>query len=394
MLGRRAVVATVGVLALCATGCSGGTPQAGAPSSTPSSSPAPASSSAPPNTATQASQEQRLTPAQQAGQRVIYSYPGKTVPASLLAHVKAGEVAGVIFFKENIPSRAQLTAAIDKLNAANAQSPVKQPLLLLTDQEGGQIRRLPGAPESSAKEDGAAADPVAAARRSGTEAAQNLAGAGMNANAAPVLDVYRKPGDFADRTERSYSRDPRAVAADAGAFADAQQAGGVAATAKHFPGLGSATATANTDEEPVTLDVPLETLRSVDEAPYPSLIKAGVRMVMSSWAIYPALDPKRPAGLSPAVVRKELRERLGFGGVTITDALEAKSLRQFGDSGSRGLLAAQAGQDLILASGRSVSQGEQVATALKNGLTSGDLDSADNAAALDRITGLRSGLGH
>ncbi|KJS51673.1 beta-N-acetylhexosaminidase, partial [Streptomyces rubellomurinus subsp. indigoferus] len=108
----------------------------------------------------------------------------------------------------------------------------------------------------------------------------------------------------------------------------------------------------NTDARPVTLPVPLERLRDRHEAPYRAAIAAGVRLVMTSWAVYPALDPDRPAGLSPAVVQGELRERLGFDGVTVTDALEAGALAPYGGTGDRAVAAAGAGMDLLLCSAR------------------------------------------
>ena len=81
-------------------------------------------------------------------------------------------------------------------------------------------------------------------------------------------------------------------------FITAQQRTGVAATAKHFPGLGSAAKGQNTDKRPVTLNVSLTAIRNTDEVPYQAAIAAGVRLVMVSWAVYPALAPGRPAGLS------------------------------------------------------------------------------------------------
>jgi beta-N-acetylhexosaminidase len=69
---------------------------------------------------------------------------------------------------------------------------------------------------------------------------------------------------------------------------------------------------------------------------------------MTSLAVYPALDPRLPAGLSPAVIEDELRGRLGFAGVTITDGIEAGALVRFGSVGNRAVLAASAGSDLIL----------------------------------------------
>jgi beta-N-acetylhexosaminidase len=162
---------------------------------------------------------------------------------------------------------------------------------------------------------------------------QNLAGVGMNVNLAPVLDVYYKSGNFIDQFQRSYSSNASVVASCGMAFITAQQKTGVAATAKHFPGLGSATKSQNTDAGPVTLNVSLSGLRSKDEAPYPVAITAGVKLIMTSGAVYPALDASQPAGLSRAAIQGELRARLGYQGVTITDAIEAGALGAFGSVG-------------------------------------------------------------
>ena len=171
-----------------------------------------------------------LSAQQLAGQRVIYSYSGRTPPASLISLIKHGEAAGVIFFGQNISSEAQIAGVIRQLNRANASSlnPVRAPLLLMTDQEGGQVRRLPGRPFLSEKQIGA--NPLAKAKTLATQAGQgaaaNLHGVGMNVNLAPVLDVYRKAGNFDDQFGRSYSKNP-AVVSDLGTnLIKAQQAAG------------------------------------------------------------------------------------------------------------------------------------------------------------------------
>jgi beta-N-acetylhexosaminidase len=338
-----------------------------------------------------------LSPAQLAGQRVIYSYSGLTPPANLLRWIRAGKVGGVIFFTGNISSRAQLAAAAAELNQANASpgNPLRHyPLLLMTDQEGGLVRRLPGAPDLSEKQIGEAAHPAAAAKTAGRGAARNLTGAGLNVNLAPVLDVYRAPGNFDDQFGRSYSSNPRKVSYLGADFIKAQQATGVAATAKHFPGLGAAATAQNTDQEPVTLNVPLGTLRSTDEYPYRAAIRAGVKLVMVSWAIYPALDPGVPAGLSARIAGGELRQRLGFTGVTITDALEAGALQAFGTIRHRAALAAGAGMDLILCSAQRQGEGHQARIALSNGYEHATLNQAAFRAAVQRVLGLRAGLRH
>jgi beta-N-acetylhexosaminidase len=241
----------------------------------------------------------KLSRAQLAGQRVIYSYSGLTPPASLLAKIRAGEAAGVIFFDANIASRAQIKRVAAELQAAAKQSPVKLPLLLMTDQEGGEVRRLSGAPMLSEKQIGAATHGGTLAAQAGHDAGLNLKGAGLNVNLAPVLDVYRTRGDFEDQFERSYSQNASQVASLGAAFIEAQQPLGVAAAAKHFPGLGAASASQNTDERPVTLNASLKQLRAIDELQYPTAIKAGVKLVMVSWATYPAFDRARAPRACP-----------------------------------------------------------------------------------------------
>ena len=336
----------------------------------------------------------QLSSTQQAGQRVIFSYPGPTPPSTLLDMISAGEVGGVIFFGENITSLAQISTVVAELKAANAESPVDAPLLLMTDQEGGLIRRIrPGEPTLSEKQIGASADPTGAAHDAGIGAAQTLAGVGMNTNLAPVLDVFRQAGNFDDQFQRSYSSDANVCAACGAAFITAQQGLGIAATAKHFPGLGAATRSQNTDLTTVTLTQSADEIRNVDELPFGAAIAVRVDMVMTSWAVYPALDPDFPAGLSAAIVQGELRHRLGFRGVTITDALEAGAVAPFGDTGARSVLAAQAGMDVLLCSARDVTQGTAAVQAVAAALQGFQLNPGHSRQALRRVLDLRQQLG-
>jgi beta-N-acetylhexosaminidase len=337
----------------------------------------------------------RLSLRQLAGQRIVYAYSGLTPPSSLLARVRAGEAAGVIFFASNIASRGQLRAVIARLQAAGAASPLHEPLLMMTDQEGGLVRRLPGAPELSERQIGEGADPLALAGQAGRAAGEGLAEAGIDVNLAPVLDVYRRAGDFIDEAQRSYSMDPRDVAGLGGAFIDAQQHTGVAATAKHFPGLGSAESGQDTDRRAITLDLPLRELRDVDERPYRTAIAAGVRLVMTSWAAYPALDRELPAGLSSKVIEGELRGRLGFRGVTITDGLAAEGTARFGAIARRGVLAAHAGADLLLCSALEVkdntpAEGASVLDGLVRALADDPRERVRAERAAERVLALRA----
>jgi beta-N-acetylhexosaminidase len=335
-----------------------------------------------------------LTDRQLAGQRVIYSYSGLTPPAELLAKIRAGQVAGVIFFSGNISSQAQLSKVAAELQQAamSKSDPVREPLLLMTDQEGGLVRRLPGGPAKSEKQIGLSVHPASAARNAGRVAAANLRSAGLNVNLAPVLDVYRKAGNFIDEFGRSYSRDPAIVSQLGADFIQAQQGRGVAATAKHFPGLGAAARSENTDLRPVTLNLSRSQIRSVDELPYRQAIAAGTKLIMVSWASYPSLGTRRPAGLASVVVQGELRKRLGYTGVTITDALEAGALRAYGGTAQRAVMAATAGMDLLLCSVQNPSQGIDAVTALTGAYRDGSLNRTKFRDSVRRILALRMSL--
>jgi beta-N-acetylhexosaminidase len=165
--------------------------------------------------------------------------------------------------------------------------------------------------------------------------------------------------------------------------------GGVVATAKHFPGFGAAKV--NSDNESVTINLSALTLRAEDEASFGQVVKAGARMVMVGNAIYPALDPSAPATLSRRIATGELRQRLGFNGVTITDDLEAGALKPFGDDGQLAVKAAAAGNDLVLFA-RHYSASVHAASALAGALKSGRLSMSEARAAAARILALRSAL--
>lgn len=395
LLTFRTAAATVLALAVCTV--TGGAPAAGAGTVAGLVKPAAAETAAGQllRTARQiAATLPQLGDWQLAGQHIIYSYSGLTPPSGLLTRICEGQVAGVIFFGQNISSPTQIAGVIRQLNQADAcpGNPVHEPLILETDQEGGLVRRLPGAPVLSEKQIGESSDPAAAASSAGTGAGDNLLSVGMNTNAAPVVDFYRQAGDFYDQFQRSYSMSPSTAGTLGADFITAQQATGVAATAKHFPGLASATASQNTDVEPVTLWDHLDRIRTLDELPYQSAIAAGVKLVMLDWAVYPNIGSRRPAGLSTKVIKGELRGRLGFTGVTETDAIGAGALGAFGSTSSRAVQAAAAGDDLILSAGQQLSEGTDAMAALVTAERDGTLNLADFEASAARIIALRSTL--
>jgi len=166
----------------------------------------------------------------------------------------------------------------------------------------------------------------------------------------------------------------------------------IPATAKHFPGLGSALKDQNTDVLPVQINSTKAQLTSIDMLPYRKAITSGVQLVMPSWALYPSIDSKFPSGLSKTMLQTYLRGQLGFKGVTISDAIEAGGLKAFGDDPNRSMLAINAGMDIILAAARDVSQGVKIVEKITKELDAGSLDAQEFQASVDRIVSLRKGL--
>jgi beta-N-acetylhexosaminidase len=254
----------------------------------------------------------------------------------------------------------------------------------MVDQEGGEVKRVNGAPAASARQMGARAPAYSA--RQGRETAANLRDLGVNVDLAPVLDVGRPAGVIA-ATDRSFGATPERVSATAVPFARALQAGGVAATGKHFPGFGAAVE--NTDFAVQRIRLSKRTLRTVDEKPYEAFIAAGGRLVMISTAIYPAFSPD-PAAFSRAIATGELRRRLGFRGVSATDALETTAVEAFGGPAKAGLAAVRAGVDLLLFT--ELAPAQRARTALVRGLRSGTLSRAGFEESARRVLDLRADL--
>lgn len=324
-----------------------------------------------------------LTPEQLAGQHVIFPFAGRTPPPALLARIRRGEAAGVIFLGANLGTPAQVRALTRRLRSIPRPAGLDAPLLLMVDQEGGSVMRLPGAPTRSAPAMAASGDP-AIARSEGRATAATLRAAGMNVDLAPVVDVVR-PESALHAEGRGFGFSARSASRFGSAFVRGLTAGGVAATAKHFPGYGAAPS--NTDEGPVQIDVSLRELHAVDRRPFRAAIDAGARLVMVSSATYPALSAK-PAVFSPRVIEGELRRGLGFEGVTISDDLEAPA---FGSPPGAALRAAAAGVDLLLFA-RSYDGAARASAQLARAIHAGQIERAPLYASLRRVLALRASL--
>ncbi len=255
--------------------------------------------------------------------------------AAFLARVRRGEMGGVLLLGR-WPSRAGISAVTAQLQRAACTH--GEPLLVAVDQEGGSVKRLPWAAPAVAP---AAMATPERARSEALATALALRRVGIDVDFAPVADTPDSAHSFLG--SRAFSRSPRAVAAMTGAFVLGLQGGGIAATAKHFPGLGAAGA--NTDLHAVTIRARAWKLRE-GLLPFRRAVAAGVKLVMVSSARYPALDPSAlPAVFSKTLLGPLLRDDLGFEGVAVTDSLTAPAAARVGHAATRSIAA---GIDLLV----------------------------------------------
>ncbi|MGE3140875.1 MAG: glycoside hydrolase family 3 N-terminal domain-containing protein [Thermoleophilia bacterium] len=316
---------------------------------------------------------------------MVYGFPGTVPPPDLVRRIRRGEAGAVILLGENTPSASVAKALVDRLQAIPRPGVLDEPLLVMIDQEGGFVRRLPGPPERSPEELGAAGR--AASRAAGRAAGRLLSRAGINVDLAPVADVAR-PGSALARDDRIFGTSPAGVSATTVAFAAGLRAEGVAATAKHFPGIGAARV--STDEAPVRITLSGAALRRVDLRPFRALIAQDVPLVMLGTAIYPALDPGTPAALSRPISTILLRGELGFRGITVTDALDTPALDPVGGPGTVAVRAAGAGADLLIHTGYAANV--TASSALAREIRRGTISRADAEGAVARTLALRRSL--
>jgi beta-N-acetylhexosaminidase len=246
------------------------------------------------------------------------------------------------------------------------------------------VKRISGAPDASAHVMGHRG--VDYSRYEGARTARNLKRVGVNVNLAPVLDVGR-PGSAIRAERRSFGGQPDRVARVAIPFAAAMERRGVVATGKHFPGLGGATR--STDLAVQRIRLGRGELRRIDERPFRAFADRDGDMVMISTAIYTHFSSK-PAAFSKRIASRELRDRVGFAGVSITDALDTVSARRCGGAAAAGVPAARAGTDLLLFTDQR--DAASAGRALRRRLRSGKLPRRPFEDSAQRVLDLRERL--
>jgi len=320
---------------------------------------------------------------QRIGQMLMAGFHGLTAPDYFLDWLREGRIGGVILFARNVADPQQLADLTASLHAAAAS-----PILIGIDQEGGTVARMrqgftesPGALALSSAQDAEALTE----QMSGVLGAE-LRALGINWDYAPAVDITYNAGNPTVGT-RSYGSDPARVSRLAAAAVRGFQGAGIAACAKHFPGLGNTAV--DTHLALASISQPLDHLLNNDLKPYEAVMAADVASIMTTHTLFTALDAEHPATLSKPIVTGLLRERLGFEGVVTTDCMEMKAIADHYGAGESAVLAALAGVDIILFSHTRTMQ-ETAYDALLDAARSGRLPESIIDAAVTRITKMKA----
>jgi beta-N-acetylhexosaminidase len=277
------------------------------------------------------------------GQLVIGGFTGTSLPPRYEAALKRSRRVGAILFASNVEGGPAQAAALARQVHAALPSP-----LLGIDQEGGRVARIrapliqvPPMRTIASWGDTALAEEIAHAV--GTQ----LAAMGCTINFAPVLDVNTCPSNPVIG-DRAFGSDADTCARFGVAWIRGLQRAGLLATAKHFPGHGDTSLDSHLALP--TVDRPLEHLEEVSLVPFRAAVNSGVAAMMTAHVVHSALDLHRPATLSYATCT-QLRERIGFDGLLVSDDLEMKAIAAHWSSGDAAVQAVAAGCDVLLVCG-------------------------------------------
>jgi beta-N-acetylhexosaminidase len=325
------------------------------------------------------------------GQTFIGKLAGNVASPELIKAARKGTLGGVVVEIANETQAQQAIAQLQKAAAAGDNPP----LLTMVDQEGGDVKRFPGGPPTTSPPDLGESGTAETARSEGEQTGSFLAPLGINVDLAPVLDV-NIPQTTADSIAgRTYSDDPNTVGELGSAFIQGLQTQKVAATAKHFPGLGAASV--NPDDSSVTIAASQEDLDAA-LVPFQAAVDAGVDVVMMSSAAYPSYagptpDEGRvkPAATAEPIVNGLLRGDLGFTGVVITDDLESVAIETLGDSATAGVASLRAGCDMVMYA-TSLGGAKEGHAEVVKAVKQGRLDQAVVQQAYDRVQTLKKSL--
>lgn len=279
-------------------------------------------------------------------------------------------VCGIIYMPPNLESREQITEMLERTQQFSIER-IGLPMLLAVDEEGGSVRRINGrgitgdAEIPSMQYIGSTGD-YSAAYAIGMQMGQYLSELGFNTDFAPVADVLTNPENNVVR-DRSFGSDPELVSDMVVSLMNGLRVNRVIPTLKHFPGHGSTSE--DSHEEYAVSYQSLNELMDEDLVPYKKGISNGAEIIMAGHISLPNVTGNMiPASLNSEIINGLLREKLGYGGVVITDALNMGAITEHYDSADAAVAAIQAGCDILLMPSDWYSAYQGVLEAVKDGV--------------------------
>ena len=259
-------------------------------------------------------------------------------------------VGGFIYFGENLQSKEQTREMLHNVQAYSTER-TGFPAFLSVDEEGGTVARVAGTgnfdvPDIGDMADIGAAGDVDAAKQVGEDIGSYLAELGFNLDFAPVADVLSNPENTVVR-KRSFGSDPELVSDMAIAVSDGLEEKGLLSAYKHFPGHGATSA--DTHKGYAYTDKTLEELEACELIPFQRCIAAGAKCIMAAHISVPNVTgDDTPTSLSKTMVTDILREKMGYTGLVVTDAMNMGAITEEYTSAEAAVKALQAGVDVVL----------------------------------------------
>ena len=322
------------------------------------------------------------------GQMMAASFGGPNITQGLRHLILDEKVGTVLIFSDNFTDAASLLRLTTELQRLGREAGLPAPLLIAVDEEGGRVMRIHDGVAALPSEQELGARGPDGVRQAVAGTASGLHALGIQLDLAPVADLRSNPADGVIG-DRSFGGDPSSVGPLVAAAVNGLHDGGVAATLKHFPGLGGAAGDPHsvmpTDPES------LERWAATQARSFKAGIDAGADAVMTTAVVVPGLDPSgTPALFSRAIVTGLLRERLQFQGVIVTDGLGMGGITTLYGLPQATVAAVVAGNDLVLLNSADADYQASAIETVKQQVRSGAIPMEQVQASAARVIAMRA----
>ena len=279
---------------------------------------------------------------------VLGQTPILSVDGDLKAALLRRPIGGVMLKDSSFVDPEQARGLTQELQECSLEA-CGLPMLIAADEEGGTVVRVADKASFGVEDPGdmralGNTGDVDLAESEANRVGSYLRDIGVNLDFAPVADITDDQDNFVYL--RSFGGDAQLVAEMVAAQVRGFGRAGTLCSPKHFPGIGGAAGDAHV--ESISLDRTLDEMRERELVPFAAAIKEDVPLIMVGHMTCTGIDPSMPASLSHVMVTEVLREEMGYGGAIITDSMVMAAINDHFSQEEMGVLALEAGCDLIL----------------------------------------------